>query len=221
VEENMADFEDQKKKITSILKEYDASQKQAEAAKKPRKASPRKPPMLSIVGHNNIQAAGDIHVTSPKVVNKVIVQTGVGTVTASQKAELTRLKEEWREVHNSIKRSELSHGAAWGAFNKHFKINSYSELEQERFEDGCAWFKRQIAILRKMPSAKCKDQDWRRSRITYIKAVCKNDLGSERAYVPYIQERFGKSSLKYLLDSELDATHGYVAGLKSRMKKTL
>lgn len=215
----MADSDDPKKKIISILQEHDAEQKQAEATKKPRKAPPRKTPTLSIVGSNNFQAGGDIHVNSPKIVNKVIVQTGVGTVTASQKAELTRLKDEWRQVHNAIKKSELSYGAAWGAFNKHFKINSYSELAEERFEDACAWFKRQIAILRKMPSAKHKDQNWRKAKITYIKVVCKNDLGNERAYVPYIQERFGKTSLKDLLDPELEATHGYIAGLKSRMKK--
>jgi hypothetical protein len=164
-------------------------------------------------------AGRDVHVTTEKIVKKTTVKTGDGTVTATQKAELTSLKDEWRDVYNAIKRKELSHGAAWKAFNSHFKINSYAELPQERFEEGRSWFKRQLAILRSMASAKRKDPTWRNAQIRYIKAASKNNLGNNRAYEEYIVRKFGKTSLKQLENNELEATKVYIAGQKSRVGK--
>jgi hypothetical protein len=211
---------DPKETIIGILKKHDEEQAgKKEKSEKAATGRPRARATQSIVGNNNIQAGRDILIKPEKIVNKTTVKTGDGTVTATQKAELTRLKDEWREVHNAIKKRELTHGAAWKAFNTHFKINSYAELPQERFEDGKAWFKRQMAILRSMRSAKQKDPTWRNAQIRYIKTVSKNNLGDERAYGAYIAERFGKNSLSQLGDNELEATKGYIAGKKSRIKQ--
>lgn len=216
----MAKDSDPKKTIIDILKKHDKEQRgEREKSEKAATKRPRARATQSIVGNNNIQAGRDILIKPEKIVNKTTVKTGDGTVTATQKAELTRLKDEWREVHNAIKKRELTHGAAWKSFNTHFKINSYAELPQERFEDGKAWFKRQIAILRSMRSAKKKDPTWRNAQIRYIKTASKKDLGDDRAYDAYITERFGKNSLAQLDDNELEATKAYIAGRKARIKR--
>lgn len=216
----MAAKKDPRAVIHEVLREHDEEHRAKAQQQKPKKPRARRVPNLHIVGNGNVQAGGNINFTTEKVVHKVVVQTGVGTVTASEKAELKRLKDEWVEVHNAIKKSPLTHGAAWGRFYKHFKVNSYSELHSEQFNEACSWFKRQIAMLRRMPTAKRKDPSWRSSKIRYVKVVCKNDLGHERAYDPYILERFGKTSLADLTDLELEATYAYIAGLKSKMKRT-
>lgn len=65
-----------------------------------------------------------------------------------------------------------------------------------------------------MASAPRKDPAWRARAIAYIKARCKNQLGDERAYLPYIA-RFGKTSLADLTDDELARTRTYIARKKA------
>lgn len=172
----------------------------------------------NIVGNNNYQAGRDINFKTEKVVKRTTVKTGDGVVTAPQKAELTSIKNEWISVHNAVKRSELSHSAAWYSFNRKFKINSYHELPIEKFEEAKKWLKSKIGAIRKMKSAKSKDPGWRNAAIRAIKARCKNQLSDEFAYMQYIKKNFEKSSLSALTDEELERVKAYISGKKPSKK---
>lgn len=160
-------------------------------------------------------AAGDIININPVLRPRVIVKTGDGVVDAGQKAELKRLVGEWVEARSRVRKSQSTYGGAWSAFNAKFSINSYAELPIERFDEACAWLRRQLGILNGMKSAPKVLPDWRPKTISAIKARCKNQLGDADAYRPYIQTRFGKSSLTELTDDELRKTKAYVMSKKA------
>lgn len=188
-----------------------------ESDKAPVKRTPRTSPKASqsITGNGNIQAGGDVHIKTDKIVRKTEVKTGDGVVDAEQKQTIKELLAEWVSVHNRIKQSELSYGAAWARFQRHFRVNSYTELHAERFADAVKWLQRQRAIIDSMKTAPKRDAAWRRRQITYIKVSCKNQLVDERCYQPYIERNFGKSSLADLSDQELARTKAYIAQKKS------
>lgn len=158
--------------------------------------------------------AGDVINISPVLRPRVIVKTGDGVVDAKQKAELKRLVGEWVDARSRVRKSQSTYAGAWSAFNANFAINSYAELPMERFDEACAWLRRQLAIINGMKSAPKVLPDWRPKAISAIKARCKNQLGDADAYKPYIQTRFGKSSLTELTDDELQKTKVYVMGKK-------
>lgn len=160
-------------------------------------------------------AGGNIINISPVLRPRVIVKTGDGVVDAKQKAELKRLVGEWVDARSRVRKSRSTYGAAWSAFNANFSINSYAELPMERFDEACSWLRRQLAIINGMKSASKVLPDWRPKAISAIKARCKNQLGDPDAYKPYIQTRFGKSSLTELTDDELRKTKVYVMGKKA------
>lgn len=174
--------------------------------------------MIYVQGNGNAVAGGNLTQTithhHKPARSKVVVKTADGVIDDKQRAELTRLRDDWMATHNAVKKSELTYQAAWGQFNRAMKVSGYAELKPDQFEDGCKWFRRQIAMLNSMPSAAKKVPGHSNKRIGAIKARCKNQLGDEFAYLPFIIKNFDKSSLAELDVAEMEKTYRYIMSKK-------
>lgn len=182
---------------------------------------PRRPARATneIKGNGNIVGNNNTVLNQPRLVRQTIVKTGDGVIDAAQKAELLRLRNEWRDTHNRLKRKPMHPSGPMSALNRKMGVNRYVEIPQERFAEARAWMQQQIAMLRNgKPSAPTKLPNWRSSTISYIKASCKNQLGDAAAYVPFAEKHFGKSSLSALNDTELQKVRIHIAGRKQGMK---
>lgn len=166
--------------------------------------------VIYVQGNGNAVAGRDIIHHYKPARPRVVVKTADGVIDATQKAELMQLRNAWMATHNAVKKSELTHQAAWGKFNAAMKISGYAELKPERFEAGCNWFRTQIAMLNSMRSAAKKVPGHNNKRIGAIKARCKNQLGDEFAYMAYIIKNFDKSSLTDLDALEMEKTYRYI-----------
>lgn len=171
-------------------------------------------PMVRIKGSHNIVGHGNTVIHAPVVRPRIVAPPPPGSITTSQAHAIRQLLAEWVSVHNRIKKRPLTWGEAWQRFKKKFNVHSYLALPSERFDEACAWLRKQRAILDNMKSAPLKDPAWRTRTIAYIKARCKNQLGDEHAYRPYIA-RFGKTSLADLTDAELASTRAHIARKKA------
>lgn len=202
---------DPKAKIVQLMKSA------VEAPTTPKR--PRKPSQsVKITGdHNhNIVGNGNVVAISPRMVHRTTVRTGEGVLDAQQKAELQVLVREWIDVRNAVRKSTFSFAAAWSALNKAFRVNSYHEIPSTSFEAAKAWLKRQTGIVVSMPSAK-KLPNRRKKRVDAIKAACINQLGDERAYLAFIQAKFGADSLTELDDDQIEKVYRHVM----RRKRTV
>lgn len=171
-------------------------------------------PAVRIEGSHNIVGHGNTIIHAPVVRPRIVAPPPPGSITPAQAQTLRELLAEWVTVHNRIKERPLSWGAAWEQFKKNFNVHSYLALPSERFEEACSWLRTKRAILDNMKSAPRKDPAWRGRTIAYIKARCKNQLGDEHGYRPYIA-RFGKTSLADLTDAELASTRAHIARKKA------
>lgn len=211
-----------KSKIAAIaaqlLSEADVKAKE-EPKKKPR--APRKPaPDLSIV----VNGCKDVEiVTGNKTVNNyhnvtpiqpnIIVQTGVGTISAQQKRQLLDWRDKVVEA-SAVRQKPKTPGSVMGALNKYMKVNSYHEILAEDFDKALNWMKKQVGTMHGMKSAPKKIEGWRTNRITAIHARSK-EMGIVEWRIDYMQKKFGKVSLKELDDKELDAVYRAVMAKKS------
>lgn len=200
--------EDPRSKIVRLVRE--ASEGPSPKARPPRRRAASDKPAVRIKGDGNIVGHGNVVALMPRLVRRTVVKTGDGTVSAQQKAELRRLIDEWMDRRAAIRRTKLSYGAAWSAFNKAMRVNSYHELPARDIDRACAWLRRQIGILGSMPSAPRRIPNLRANRIAAIKARCAKQLGDERAYLPYIAKHFRSTSLTELDDSQIERLYRYV-----------
>lgn len=160
-------------------------------------------------------AGGDIHNhthAKPAPRPKIVVTPGDGVIDDAQKAALTALRAEWMELHAVIKKRPLTDGATWSRINKAAGATSYHLIKPERFDQAIAYIKVEMAKLRGMPSAPAKDDGWRKSRISAIKARSKNQLGNPDAYKDYIKANFKVDSLTALSTEQLRKTYTYIMG---------
>ncbi len=198
-------MEDKKKQLVSLVKA---------SAKPPRKrAKPVK--SVRIDGSHNIVGDGNTVIHARQVTHKTVTQPPPGSITPAQAQTLRELLAEWKTVHDRVKKTPLSWGAAWERFKKKFRVNSYLHLPSSRFDEAAGWLRQRRAILDSMKTASRKDPAWRARTIAYIKARCKNQLGDERSYQPYIERTFGKTSLSDLDEAELARTKSYIAHKKA------
>lgn len=215
--------EDKKAKVVNLVKE---SAKPTDDAAKPKRAPRRKAVqpagnVFNIGGDNNSVgqvAVGDTHhhhYEKPPRAPKITVTPGVGVISEEQKVALTKLRDEWILVHNSIHQKPLSHGAAWKGINLAAGATSYHLIQACNFSLAEKFIKKEIGILRNMRSAPSKDDGWRNAKIGAIKARSKNQLGDAYAYKPYIKKNFKVESLADLSTDELQRTYAYI------MKKTI
>ena len=202
-------MEDKKQQLASIVRE---------AAHLPRKrrASPRKPAQtVRIEGDHNIVGDGNTVIRTEKVVHKQVSPPPPGSITPDQAQTIRELLAEWKTVHDRVKKTPLTWASAWERLKKKFRVNSYLNIPSSKFEEVVNWLRARRAEIDNMKSAATKDPDWRARQIAYIKARCKNQLGNEYAYVPYITSRFSKTTLADLTNEELTRTKAYIAHKKT------
>ncbi|TDQ40999.1 ORF6C domain-containing protein [Tepidicella xavieri] len=204
-------MEDKKQKLVSLVRE-------AAQPPKKRRAAPRKlAQSVRIDGSHNIVGDGNtvIHAHAVRQINRI--DPTKGELTEAQKSKLTELLNAWISAHNTIRvrAKPLTHAAAWSSFKRKFQVTSYHYLPSARYEEALQWLMQKRAQIDGMKTAPMRDPAWRARQIAYIKARCKNQLGDERCYQPYIERTFGKTSLSDLDEAELARTKSYIAHKKA------
>jgi len=204
-------MEDKKQKLVSLVRE-------AAQPPKKRRAAPRKPAQsVRIEGNHNVIGDGNtvIHARTVRRVNRI--DPTKSELSEAQKMRLRELLNAWIDAHNTIRvrARPLTHAAAWSSFQRKFSVTSYHYLPAARYADACKWLQLQRAMIDGMKTASQRDPTWRARQIAYIKARCKNQLGDERCYQPYIERTFGKTSLSDLDEAELARTKSYIAHKKA------
>lgn len=165
------------------------------------------------IGNGNIVNSGTINVGTPTYKKKVVVKTGVGVIGANQKSQIQSILYEWVDTHCAIKKLSLSRGGAWSQFNRHFKINSYHELQAEQFPQAIKWLRAKLGALKSMASAPKKLPDWRKKTITAIQSRC-SELGIQGWRKDYMQKKFHRDSMTLLDDNELKQLYRTVMAKK-------
>lgn len=162
----------------------------------------------NVAGNNNVTNQGVINLNKT-VRRKVYVKTGDGTLTAREKHEVKTLLYEWVNIHNTLKKSNLSHQLAWIKLNQHLKVSSYHEIKSEDFNKALKFLRVQIGELNQMASAPKKLPNWRNKKIQSIQARCKQNNWNEWR-IEHMKKKFGKTSLKELTDAELQQVYNSV-----------
>jgi len=179
----------------------------------PREAGGR---AITVRGNGNTIVNGDnvvhLHVPTEAPRPIVVVQTGVGVLTAAQKAEINRLFDEWFRLRNLVRKSDAEYRVLRSAFNKHMRVNRYDEILQADFDKALRWLRRQIGIIGSMASAPKKVPGWRTDRYRAINARAKEFQGGEARYRRYALDQFGTASLRELDDGQLDSVYRHVFG---------
>lgn len=203
--------EDKKSRVVKLIQEASRPIGQDQ----PRSGSPGR--VQRIVGNGNIQAGGDVHITTERVVTRprVTVIPGDGVIDNAQAARLKALVSDWVTKNNLVRRTKLSFAAAWSALNKRAGVTAYRLIPSAKFSTLEKWLQAQIGRIGSMNSAPSKDPGWRGAKIGAIKARCKNQLGDEHAYCDYIMKNFGAASLTELSIDQLKKTYSYVMSKKT------
>lgn len=201
-------MEDRKQKIVELVR--------GAAPKTPRRKPAKPAPAVRIEGNHNIVGDGNTLIHAQTVRPRNTIDPRASELSESQKLRLRELINEWITVHNTVRTRArpLTHAAAWSSFQRKFRVTSYHILPLARFQEAVRWLQQQRARIDGMKTAPMRDDAWRARQIAYIKARCKNQLGDEHAYRPYIA-RFGKTSLADLTDAELASTRAYIARKKA------
>ncbi|TXF11898.1 hypothetical protein [Pelomicrobium methylotrophicum] len=199
-------MEDKKQKLIETLR----------GAKPPRRKPAKPAPAVRIEGSHNIVGNGNTLIHAQTVRPKNVIDPRASELSEAQKLRLRELLNEWITVHNTVRTrvKPLTHASAWSSFQRKFLVSSYHMLPLSRYEEAIHWLRQQRAKIDGMKTAPTRDPAWRARQIAYIKARCKNQLGDPYCYRPYIERRFGKSSLSDLTDEELAATKAYIAHKK-------
>lgn len=193
----MSENSDVKGKVVSLLTEAMRGGKSPQARK-------RRAPSQQVTGNNNIQAGGDVHIRTERLLTRprVTVVPGYGVVSEEQKARLIELCNQWVATNSAVRRSKLSYAAARGALNRQARVTSYHLIAAERFVELERWLLNQIARINAMPSAAARSPEWRASRITAIQARC-TEKGLQDWRHTYMLEHFRANSMTELSDGDL------------------
>lgn len=204
-----------RRRIASIRSELEKGEP-AKPARKRRAKKPAGDRPVSIRGNANfvVNGNGDVSIHAPIPVPRPIVkvQTGVGVLTAEQKAEINRLFGEWYRLRGLVRKTDTEYKKLRAAFNSHMKVNKYDEILQADYPKALRWIRRHIATINSMASAPKKVPNWRASRYRSINARAKEYAGGEERYRQYSLDRFGSASLRELSDEQLDAVYRHVFG---------
>lgn len=176
-------------------------------------------PILSIVvnGQGKIGQVvhGDVHNTyhvEKPAKPTVIVQTGVGTVSAAQKRQLLDLRDEVVAT-SEVRKTPKTPASVMLALNKYMKVNTYSEILSEDFDKAQKYLKKQRAIQTGMRSAPQKLPEWRNLRIKAIHSRCR-EKGFEDWRLTHMKKNFDKESMLELSDTDLEKLYRTVMSKK-------
>lgn len=146
------------------------------------------------------------HYHAPESVKPtVVVQTGVGVISAEQKRQLLDLRDKVVEA-SVVRKTPKTPASVMYALNKYMKVNKYDEIQAVDFDRAKAWLIKQAAITKSMASASKKMPNWRNTRISAIHSRCKEcDFGEWR--LAYMKEKFNKTSMVALSDEDLETLY--------------
>lgn len=219
---------DDKKNIEEIarqlLAEDDTKKEPEKKPRAPRKAAP--PLNIVINGGQGIKitngnktvnktvhkTVNNYHTAAAPVKPTVIVQTGVGVISAAQKRQIT----DWVDAAVTagiVRKPPKTHASVWNGLKKYMKVNKYDEILATDFEKAKKWLLRTAAITKSMPSAVKKNDALRPARYKAIHARCKErDLENWR--FAYMEEKFNIVTMKELSDDQLETLYRAVMGKK-------
>lgn len=162
-----------------------------------------------------IDGSGNTFNMAPeKIVKKVTVKTGDGTLTAEQKRKILDKVSELVGATDAVRKQSPGYGKIWLGLNRHMKVNSYHEIRDTDFDKAMAWLLKQKAVVNGMRSAPKKNPAWRVARYRGTNARCKEFIDGESRMRAYMAKVFGKASQRELTDDELDVLYRHVMGWK-------
>jgi len=167
-----------------------------------------------VIGNGNIIGSGNIvTTTAPVIRRKVEIVPGDGVITEEQAFKIKALVDKIVDFEKLLKASPRGHGAVWSAFQKRFRITSYRQLPNERFDEACKYLSNQIGRIKSMKSAPKKMGDrFRKEQIAAIQARCKEFQGGTERRKKYMTEQFGISSLTEASDEQIKTIYRHVMG---------
>ena len=170
---------------------------------------------VSIQGDGNQVAGGHIinhYGTVDLPAPVVVVQTGVGVISAAQKRQLLDLRDQVVEA-SAVRKEPKTHASVMSGLKRYMKVNKYDEILDAHFSKALNWLRRQRGTMMSMKSAPKKIPNWRNDRIAAIHARCKEkDLIAWR--FNYMEQKFKAKSMKELSDQDLDALYRAVMSKK-------
>lgn len=193
----MSENDDVKGKVIRLLTE-------ATGRKKTTPARKRRAPTQQIRGNSNIQAGGDVHIMTGRLLTRprVTVVPGYGVASEAQKTRLMELCNRWVKTNNAVRHTRLSYAAARGALNRKARVTSYHLIPADQVAALEHWLLMQIARINAMSSAAAGSSSWRTERIKAIQARC-TQKGIQGWRHAYMAERFGATSMTELSDADL------------------
>lgn len=209
----MTEEEKVKAKVFKIL---DAAKAKKTRSRKPK---PKDAPGISqtAIGDKNIQAGRDI-IHTEKVIQKVVAEVKPGDehITDAQAARLHEKIQELVDLHNSVKRSQVTKAHFWSRLNNYCNVPKYRLIKEADFHKALRWCNQQFAILSGTKTGIRKDPDRLRNRqISFIQINIKQ-LGIESNYHNYLQNTFHKISTGELDPAELKRAYNWVAYQKKK-----
>lgn len=169
-------------------------------------------PAQVIHGDHNVQVGRDLHLYDKPPVIKKVIQRREGAITSAQALQVQKWIDELAESTVGQPRSDAFR-MWWSRFKNRFQVEKYEELPVTEMVSAKAWFKEQRAIQKRGLKTKLPDE-WRRSRVTAIKAAMGNLGVTNETYYPDVARRlrmkkpFG--SLTELTKKDLERVYALV-----------
>jgi hypothetical protein len=166
----------------------------------------------SIVGNNNIQAAGDVNVFKSPPRPRIIATRREGSVGRSQERQIQKWIEKLAEGTVGKARSD-AYGEWWSRFKNAFKVSKYEDIRSDEMLAVKAWFTQQLGIQTRGLKSKAPDA-WRIARITAIKTFMTRNGYTNETFYPILTARLRMkkpiTSLKLLTKRDLDRVYNLV-----------
>ena len=166
----------------------------------------------SIVGDNNLQAAGSINIfTSPPQI-KQVVERRPDSVTSGQQKQIQKWITTLAEGTVGKTRQE-AFGEWWSRFKNRFDIPKCEDLPATQMPEAKAWYQQQKAMQISGLRTKAPDA-WRTARVRAIKAFMTQHGHTNDTFYPLIAKRLGMKkafdSLTKLTKRDLERVYNLI-----------
>jgi len=169
-------------------------------------------PKQVIHGDGNIQVGGNLSVFHKPPAVKKVMERREGAISSAESLQVQQWIEELAESTLGLIRPR-AFGMWWQRFKQRFKVEKYGELPSSRMPEVRAWFIEQRAIQKRGLKTKLPDE-WRRNRMTAIKAAMDEMSKTKEIYYPEISQRLRMrqpfTSLKDLTKKDLERVYTLV-----------
>lgn len=175
----------------------------------------------NVVGQ--VHPGGTVHqVHTQKHITRTVAKVTPGGehITEEQAACLRGLVDQIVEKESLLKAKPRTHRSVWAALNAHCRVTSYRLIPAADYAHARKYLDQWMGRLGSMATAPIKDGDeWRKRRYAYIKINSKSPE-DEQALLTYIKRNFNAASLTALDNSQLEQVYRYIAGRRSKARKT-